>query len=171
MLHDFLKLLGIIVIALTAAALLGYLFDWIRYILWIEVIVIITVSLAGPVLSSCSYQRAEVAADAKTKMVGMSKEQVLACMGAPSQHAIAGETEVWSYASGGDSRTFSSASGSVDAAGNASAFGTSVTQHRYCLVNVVMTGDRVSAVNYVGRTGGLITKGEQCAFAVQNCVE
>jgi hypothetical protein len=37
-------------------------------------------------------------------------------------------------------------------------------------VNVVMTAGRVSSVNYVGDTGGLITQGEQCAFAVQNCV-
>jgi hypothetical protein len=131
----------------------------------------LAVSLVGSLVSSCSYQRAEVAADAKSKMIGMSREQVLACMGAPSQHAIVGETEVWSYPSGGDTHTFSTASGSVDAAGNANAFGSSYSQHRYCVVNVVMTGDRVSAVNYTGRTGGWATHGEQCAFAVQNCIE
>jgi len=127
--------------------------------------------LTGPLVSSCSYQRAEVAADAKSKMIGMSREQVLACMGAPPQHATVGETEVWSYPSGGDTRTFSTASGSVDASGHANAFGSSYSAHRYCIVNVVMTGDRVSAVNYIGRTGGWATQGEQCAFAVQNCRE
>jgi hypothetical protein len=126
---------------------------------------------AGAVGSSCSYQRAEVAADAKSKMIGMSREQVLACMGAPSQHAAVGETEVWSYPSGGDTRTFTTASGSIDAAGNANAVGSSYSAHRYCIVNVVMTANRVSAVNYTGRTGGWATHGEQCAFAVQNCVE
>jgi hypothetical protein len=124
-----------------------------------------------PFLSSCSFQRAEVAQEAKDKMVGMSKEQVLVCMGAPSQRAVAGETEVWSYPSGGDSRTLGTAHASIDASGNANAFGSSYTQHRYCIVNVVMTGDRVSAVNYTGRTGGWATHGEQCAFAVQNCVQ
>jgi len=104
-------------------------------------------------------------------MVGMTREQVLACMGAPPQHAAVGETEVWSYPSGGDSRTFSTASGSVDAAGNAIASGSSYTPHRYCVVNIVLTGDRVSAVNYVGRTGGWATHGEQYAFAVENCVK
>jgi hypothetical protein len=32
-----------------------------------------------------------------------------------------------------------------------------------------MVEGRVSRVNYVGPTGGLLTGGEQCAFAVQNC--
>ena len=36
--------------------------------------------LTVPLISSCSFQRAEVAANAKDKMVGMSKEQVLTCM-------------------------------------------------------------------------------------------
>ncbi len=105
-------------------------------------------------------------------MVGMSKEQVLACMGAPPQHATAGETEVWSYPSGGDTVTTSMARGSINASGNAHALGLSYGENLYCVVNVVVTGDRVSAVNYVGRTGGrTATEGEQCAFAVQNCVE
>ncbi len=87
-------------------------------------------------------------------LIGRSKEQVLACMGAPPQRANAGETEVWSYPSGGDTTTVGFA-------------GTSYSTRKYCVVNVVMSGDRVTAVNYTGRTGGL---GEQCAFAVKNCV-
>jgi hypothetical protein len=66
--------------------------------------------------------------------------------------------------------TVSTASGSIDASGNANAFGSSHSADRYCIVNVVMTEDRVSAVNYTGRTGDLTTQGEQSAFAVQNCI-
>jgi hypothetical protein len=33
-------------------------------------------------------------------MVGLSKEQVLACMGPPATKAAEGAAEVWSYASG-----------------------------------------------------------------------
>jgi outer membrane protein assembly factor BamE (lipoprotein component of BamABCDE complex) len=125
-------------------------------------------------ISACTssrFERAEVATQAKAQMIGMSKEQVLACMGAPSQHAAVGQTEVWSYPSGGDTTTFSTANGSIDAAGNASAFETSHSAHRYCVVNVVITAGKVSAVNYNGRTGGWASQGEQCAFAVQNCVQ
>jgi len=130
--------------------------------------------LTASLINGCAssrFGRAEVATQAKAQMIGMSREQVLACMGAPPQHAAVGQTEVWSYPSGGDTITFSTASGSVDASGNASAFGASQSAHRYCIVNVVMTAGKVSAVNYTGRTGGWASHGEQCAFAVQNCVE
>jgi hypothetical protein len=63
------------------------------------------------------------------------------------------------YPSGGDMSTVSTASGSIDASGNANAFGSSHSAHRCCIVNVVMTEDRVSAVNYTGRTGDLRTQG------------
>jgi hypothetical protein len=135
---------------------------------------IVLLGFAALLISACSsskFGRAEVATQAKAQMIGMSKEKVLACMGPPSQHAAVGETEVWSYPSGGDTTTFSTANGSIDAAGNASALGTSHSAHRYCVVNVVMTAGKVSAVKYTGRTGGWASQGEQCAFAVQNCVE
>jgi hypothetical protein len=38
-------------------------------------------------------------------------------------------------------------------------------------VNIVMTNGVVSEVNYTGPTGGLLTQGEQCAYAVQNCAQ
>jgi outer membrane protein assembly factor BamE (lipoprotein component of BamABCDE complex) len=51
-------------------------------------------------LAGCAVQRAQVAQDARARMVGMSKEQVLGCMGPPGTKAAEGQTEVWSYASG-----------------------------------------------------------------------
>ena len=110
--------------------------------------------LALSLLTACKFYRAEVASDAQTQMVGMSKEAVLACMGAPAQIGQAGDTEVWSYSSGGDATTVSS-----------------TTLQRYCIVNVLMADDRVRSISYSGRTGGLLTEGEQCAFAVENCVQ
>jgi hypothetical protein len=74
--------------------------------------------------------------------------------GAPPQRAAAGTTEVWSYPSGGDTSSIGFA-------------GTSYSFHRYCVVDIVMIDGRVTAVNYSGRIGGF---GEQCAFAVRNCV-
>jgi hypothetical protein len=38
-------------------------------------------------------------------------------------------------------------------------------------VSVVMADGQVNCVNYSGPTGGLLTGGEQCAFAVQNCFQ
>jgi hypothetical protein len=34
----------------------------------------------------------------------------------------------------------------------------------------VMNKGQVAAVNYAGPTGGLLTAGEQCAYAVDACV-
>ena len=48
----------------------------------------------------CAAERAIVAQDAQTKMVGLSKEQVLACMGTPTSKAAEGQTEVWTYIPG-----------------------------------------------------------------------
>jgi hypothetical protein len=100
-------------------------------------------------------QRALVASQAKKSIIGKTKEQVLACMGVPQQHEKVGETEVWSYTSGEDTVTLGFA-------------GSSYSERKYCTVSIVMTGGRVSAVNYTGRTG---TKDEQCGFAVKSCVQ
>lgn len=121
-------------------------------------------------LPSCSIQRAQVAADAKKQMIGLPRAQVLACMGVPQAQAQDGPTEVWSYASGGDVDV-STVNNAYAYGNSATAFGTSSAKMRSCVVNVVMTSGKVSAVNYAGRTGGLLTEGEQCAFAVKNCVQ
>jgi hypothetical protein len=141
----------------------------------------VLLTLAAIGITGCAVERAQVAHDAQTRMVGLSKEQVLACMGPPAAKAAEGATEVWSYNSGNDhtqiatfgqSTTNASLYGSRQfASGSASTFGSGigVASRRYCTVNVVMGGGRVSRVNYNGPTGGLLTAGEQCAFAVQNC--
>lgn len=121
-------------------------------------------------LTGCAMQRAVVANDARQQMVGMNKEQVLGCMGAPAGRAGEGATEVWTYSSGDGHTQVSTSVNAYGGPGFATANGFGVASTRYCVVNVVMNGGRVSRVNYSGPTGGLITGGEQCAFAVQNCV-
>jgi hypothetical protein len=120
------------------------------------------------VVSGCAVQRAQVAQDAQGKMIGLNKEQVLTCMGPPVNKAVEGGTEVWSYSSG-DGTTVSSGSGQYHGYGLVSA--SSTTKSRFCTVNVTMSGGLVSQVNYLGPTGGLLTKGEQCAFAVERCAQ
>jgi hypothetical protein len=48
--------------------------------------------------------------------------------------------------------------------------GTAVASSRFCNINIVMASGRVTVVNYTGPTGGLLTAGEQCAYAVDACV-
>jgi hypothetical protein len=120
----------------------------------------------GLLVGACAIQRAVVANDAQDKMIGLSKEQVLACMGIPATKAVEGATEVWAYPSG-NNHTVASTFGNVGRGGGFSATG--VSESRFCTVNVTMTAGRVSRLNYIGPTGGLLTPNEQCAFAVQNC--
>lgn len=82
--------------------------------------VALSVTLAG-----CAIQRAQVAQDARAQMVGLSKEQVLGCMGPPANKAAEGQTEVWSYASGnGFSSTVATAD--VSTSGQAARVGNQV---------------------------------------------
>ena len=91
---------------------------------------IITIACCATVLSGCAIQRAQVAQDARAQMVGLSKEQVLGCMGPPANKAAEGQIEVWSYASGnGYSATV--ASTDVNTTGQASRIGNEV----YVVVN------------------------------------
>ncbi|WFU45805.1 hypothetical protein QA640_44020 (plasmid) [Bradyrhizobium sp. CB82] len=108
-------------------------------------------------------QRAEIAQDARSQMVGMSKEQVLTCIGAPASKAAEGATEVWGYNSGNGMTVVDASYGRYG--------GTTVGTSRFCNINVVFVGGQVSAVNYTGPTGGLLTAGEQCAYAVNACVK
>jgi hypothetical protein len=138
---------------------------------------ILAVGLAAACLAGCAVQRAVVANDAQEKMVGLTKEQVLACMGPPATKAAEGGTEVWSCNSGNDRttvNTFGRSTTNVSisgGSGNVSTLssGVGIASRRYCNVSVVMADGQVNRVNYSGPTGGLLTGGEQCAFAVQNC--
>lgn len=122
-------------------------------------------------LTGCAVQRAQVASDAREQMLGLSKERVLACMGPPSGRMAEGATEVWSYGSGDGTTVSSGSATSSRVFGQPVVDATVVSHQRFCRVNVVMTAGKVSQVNYSGPTGGLLTAGEQCAYAVQNCVQ
>jgi hypothetical protein len=137
--------------------------------------VLVVAAGAAVILSGCAIQRAVVANDAQEKMLRLTKEQVLACMGPPAAKATEGATEVWSYASGNGQVTAVGVSqGNAIASGGpgyATGFGIGTTTRRFYTVNVTMSAGRVSRVNYVGPTGDLLTPGEQCAFAVENCTQ
>jgi hypothetical protein len=135
-------------------------------------------------VAACSIQRAMVASQAQHDMVGMSRAQILACMGPPAQRQADSDIEVWAYPSGGRTDSFGVAqtsgsatgvyngnaySGTYVGSGSTTTFGNAFSVNRYCVVDVVFAGDRVSTVNYLGRTGGLITQGEECAYAVRSC--
>jgi hypothetical protein len=117
----------------------------IRLVGWCVSMRLVIILLCCAVLSACFRHRAELSQDAQSYMAGMSKEEVLRCMGTPTQKATEGPTEVWSFDSG---------NGGLGMRG--------------CSVSVALVGDHVSQVNY---SGGLLSRGGQCAFAVQSCMQ
>jgi hypothetical protein len=118
-------------------------------------------------LTGCAVQRAEVAARAQKNLVGMSKAELLSCAGVPLRQDRAEGLEFLTYAGGGD--VVSQAVVTQTSPSNGVASGKSA--RRYCEATFVLRDGRVERVNYQGRTGGLLTKGEQCAFIVESCLK
>ncbi len=123
---------------------------------------------ASILLTACASMRREEAENTQNKMVGLSKERLLACMGPPANRTIEGTGEVWSYnsrgyvASGPSSQQFCKVN-LVTIFGSFCSDGSTRPLARACRVNIVINDSQVTQVNYVGPT-------EQCGFAVENCV-
>jgi hypothetical protein len=119
-------------------------------------------------LSSCAstkFGRADLAERAKVELVGKSKKDILMCAGVPLRSQRADNMEFMTYYSGGDSNAYMAGGAGSSAGGSAVS-----VKKRYCEVTFVLKDGIVEKVNYAGRTGGLITEGEQCAFVLQNCL-
>ena len=121
-----------------------------------NIIIILLIALAA---GSCArMQRASIANKAQTNLIGMSKLELYECAGTPSRKEVVEGVEFLTYVGGGD-RTGYVAGGRAFA-----------SNRRYCEATFVIKDNKVSKINYSGRTGGWASKGEQCAFIVQNCV-
>ncbi len=101
---------------------------------------------------------------AQQRMIGLSRQHVRACMGAPDRRARIGATEIWTYQSG--SAVVDGLFLSPGVNGTASWF----AHDPHCAVIVIMTNAAVSQIAYSAPDGGLLPLGEQGSFAVENCV-
>lgn len=126
-------------------------------------LVICTLLISG--CARTKFGRASLANKAKVELIGKTKKEILLCAGVPNRSEKADNIEFLTYVSGGDSR------GSIRSSRNSSSRRSSVSvKKRYCEVTFIFDSGIVEKVNYSGRTGGLATRGEQCAFVLQNCV-
>jgi hypothetical protein len=118
-------------------------------------------------LPGCAkFQRAETARRGQTELIGISKKDLFLCAGVPLRQERVEDLEFLSYSGGGDTVGV----GVATATSSSTAAGVSSCHRRYCEVTFVLKDGKVMKVNYSGRTGGLATKGEQCAFVVENCL-
>lgn len=119
-------------------------------------------------VAGCAVQqRAEMATRAQSELIGMSKKDLFSCAGVPQRQAHVDDLELLTFSGGGDS-----VGGAVATQTSPStAVASGKTTRRYCEATFVLKDGVVQKVNYQGRTGGLLSKGEQCAFIVEHCVK
>ena len=129
-------------------------------------------------LAGCAVERAATAQQARQDLIGKSKAEIIACAGVPSSTIKEGQVEVLAYQYDGDVQVFQSST--AEAIGTRSdntvrttgfGLGVSSVRRRQCIANFVFENGRLKQLNYSGRTGGVLTQGEQCAFIVSNCVQ
>ena len=102
---------------------------------------------------------------AQRAMIGLSKRDVLACLGRPQWRAAHGQgTEIWTYAIG-RTRGYGP-QWAIFLNPNLPPFAWPAA----CEVKVVMTNARVSQVGYAAADGGLFPLGQKCEFPVEQCV-
>ena len=119
-------------------------------------------AFAALTASGCGYFQDQATAEtAATRMVGMSRAAVLACMGPPLARMGEGDLEAWSYRSSTPAPAMITPVGSSLIATGGGTYD--------CTVDVILTGGTVSRVGYKAGWGGLGTPHQACAPAVRAC--
>jgi hypothetical protein len=95
---------------------------------------------------------------AQSRMLGLSRHEIRACMGEPVRRRSVGATDIWWFASG---------TVRIEGEGFAT-FG--YKRHPLCDVEIVLTKGKVSQVTYTGTDGDPLDLGERCDFDVGRCV-
>ena len=118
---------------------------------------------AVPTTTGCShYQDQATAEAATTRMVGMSRAAVLACMGPPLARMSEGDLEAWSYRSSVTSPTIITPMGMSFIATGDGAYD--------CTIDVTPTSGTVSRIAYKANSDGWGAPHRACAPAVRACV-
>jgi outer membrane protein assembly factor BamE (lipoprotein component of BamABCDE complex) len=120
------------------------------------------IALLVPLASCAIYENQGAANTARSKLIGQTKQQVLACMGPPDARATEGDVEAWAYGAG-QGRSV----GAVAPVG--SAFVMTAGSHS-CTVNLTFQNGAVSAVRY--RSSGYVDAPDyMCGEVVKACVQ
>jgi hypothetical protein len=127
----------------------------------------IATTIAFSALATDVGRAAEVDQIAQQKMIGLAKNKILACLGAPAKRVRIGATEIWTYPIGEApfETLFFSPALSMGPAPPSAPSGAS------CNVNIVMTNGAVTQVVYHGGDGGPLPLGRECQFPVAACAE
>jgi len=119
-------------------------------------------------LGACASERSDIANNAKTEMIGMSKGRLLSCAGVPNASYVDGSREYLTYNSGGDS----SIVGNTFYGYNTTTIFNKRT--RSCKVTVVLENDKIVSMKYNEKTSLLrkaMFENEQCGYVLADCVK
>jgi hypothetical protein len=97
---------------------------------------------------------------AQSKMIGLSRHEIRACMGEPIRRRSVGATDLWWFASG---------TVRIEGEGFATFLGHK-RRHALCDVEIVLTNSKVSQITYTGPDLDPLDLGERCDFDVGRCV-
>ena len=95
---------------------------------------------------------------AQSRMIGLGRHEIRACMGEPIRRRSVGATDLWWFASG---------TVRIEGEGFAT-FG--YKRHALCDVEVILTKGKVSQINYTGPDLDPLDLGERCDFDVGRCI-
>jgi hypothetical protein len=120
-----------------------------------------------PVLAGCTgMEQSKFARQAKTELVGMSREEVLDCAGPPERVIKSGKRELLVYFAGDESPAARNlAPTGLDAPGIFHG-----GHEANCEVTFVLEEGRVSELRYQGQTGGIFTRNSRCAAILRYCM-
>ncbi|MSP79871.1 MAG: hypothetical protein EXR02_02240 [Rhodospirillales bacterium] len=119
-------------------------------------------------ITACTTKERQVASErAQSELVGLRKDQILECAGAPWRESRSGnmETLVYLYQEDASRRGHSERSAAeIETA-------PPVLQERWCEATFIVDDGRVMSVRYRGQTGGLLSGRQHiCGYIVERCL-
>lgn len=113
--------------------------------------------------TGCALKDADTVAVARTKLLGMAKVDLEACLGVPEQHSAFGDTEILTY------YATSTSSGGFTL-GLPLLGGLSLAGGGYCHATFKLDSGRVTELRYTGETNAAFAPNAYCAPIVRSCV-
>jgi hypothetical protein len=138
-----------------------------------SILPVLTAVLLAAGLAACTSQLSEDARRAQTALIGMPKQVLLQCAGAPTRSYTAGNREFFTYER---SRSYYTGSVGVGVFRGYSSFGYGFNSPLYgsydtdtCIATFTLENDRVIDLVYGGNAGS--RRLPQCYYIVENCLK
>jgi len=115
--------------------------------------------------AGCTWGRSQDAKEARTKLVGMSRSEIVACAGKPKTAIRDGNREYLAYFAGSPDYDLV-----LGVKPNEIQKITGTAKATNCKVRFMLRDGNVESVSYSGNTGGILTRDSACAAIVRRCL-